>query len=946
MAERPTDPRPDPLDHQPRSPDVPNVTGSAGAELRRYQEMRDFEETPEPAGFRNQRADQGANTFLVQKHRATRLHYDLRLEVDGVLKSFPVPRGPSTDPAERRLAVMTEDHPFDYGTFEGVIPTGQYGAGEVIVWDRGTYSPDEGGIFSFHDRTEANERMRRGIRDGKLSFHLRGEKMKGSWTLVRTARSPQSWLLIKHQDEAATAEDELTGLDRSVISGLTIADLQAGRWPPPSATPATLVPEDLPGARSGRLPADLIPMQAQAVRDPFSDDRWVFEPKLDGIRALAWMEDGRVTLRTRNGNEIGHQYPRIAAALGRQPAHRLVLDGEIATLDDRGLPSFERLQHRLHLQNEVEIAAAERTLPAVYYVFDMIELDGIDLSRVPLDERKRTLQQILLPSAEIQYVAPLDADGRTAYEAAAAIGLEGIVAKRRDSPYQPGHRSSAWLKIKPRLTGEFVVGGFTRGEGGRASTFGSLSLGLPGDGGLVPVGACGSGFSELQLRNLRDRMAPLITPESPFRFPPERAAETSYVRPELVVEVGYAQMTSEGRLRSPVFVRLRDDRTAESLERSPTQTPASILAGTGAPRAGLETDIADVERQLEAGASQLTLEVGAERLALTNLDKVMWPETPELRAIAKRDLVAYYARMAPLLLRQLRDRPLTMTRYPNGVGGEMFYQKHVPQRPSFVETVRVFSESGPAADYVLVNNLPTLLWLAQLADLALHTSLARTSTWPDGEHLGRDFQTSRETLLASTLNYPDFILFDLDPYIYAGGEARGAEPELNRRAFRATVQVARWLKELLDGANLPGFIKTSGATGLHIYVPVLRHYDYEAVRGLAGTIGGFLESQHPADVTTQWLSEQRRGKVFFDQNQNARIKNLACAYSPRDKPGAPVSTPLRWNELDRIYPTDFHILNVPDRVADEGDLWAHLLQDKHDLGSLLDATGAESGTAR
>ena len=909
--------------------------------LGQYQELRDFGRTPEPEGFRNARDDNAPLTFLVQKHRATALHYDLRLEVDGVLKSWPVPRGPSPDHSEKRLAVMTEDHPFDYGTFEGIIPAAEYGGGEVIVWDRGTYSPDEGGELSFHDRDEANRRMNEEIEVGKISVHLRGEKLKGSWTLVKTTQSEKSWLLIKHRDEAETPGVDLTTLDASVISGLTITDLQAGRRPPEDIDPPILVPLDLPGAKAAKKPPkSLVPMQAVLWKQPFEDAKWLFEPKLDGVRALAWIVDGEVTLRSRREIDMTLQYPALADSLSHQPAHTLLLDGEIAAMDDNGVPSFERLQQRLDLQNPVEIARADRETPVVFYVFDILHVDGVDLRRVPLEERKRILQRMLLPTPFVQYLDHFEADGITAYNGAVHVGLEGVVAKRRDSPYDAGKRSQRWRKVKARQTDDFVVGGFTEGERSRASTFGALSLGVYDAGdALHPVGGVGSGFTDALLKELLARLEPLVVEEMPFATAPKRADTTTWVRPRLVVEVEYAQMTSERNLRAPVFVRLRDDKAPHEVRLEQPLTPAEALAGAGAPSGDLAEQIASVEQQLARPRKEMTLEVGEHALKVTNLDKVMWPETPEQCALTKRDVLGYYARMAPVLINQLRDRPLTMTRYPNGIDRPMFYQKHIDSRPDFVPTVPVFSEGAGEIDqdYVLVNNLPTLLWLGQLADLALHSSLARANQEPDGHHLGTDFTGSHEQILDSLLNYPDFVLFDLDPYIYAGHEAKGEEPELNRLAFKATVDVAQWLKELLDGAALSSFVKTSGATGLHVYVPVLRQYDYQTIRGVAETIGGFLLGAHPQQVTMEWQSVKRRGKVFFDANQNARIKNLACAYSPRAKPGGPVSMPLRWTELDKIYPTDFHILNAHERLEQYGDLWAHVLDAKHDLEALLAA---------
>ncbi|MDP6606285.1 MAG: hypothetical protein QF664_08530 [Dehalococcoidia bacterium] len=340
--------------------------------------------------------------------------------------------------------------------------------------------------------------------------------------------------------------------------------------------------------------------------------------------------------------------------------------------------------------------------------------------------------------------------------------------------------------------------------------------------------------------------------------------------------------------------------------------------------------------QLDGGAKTLRLLVGDNEIALTNLDKVMWPKIRGQRALTKRDLLVYFAGVAPVLLPQLRDRPLTLTRYPNGIEGDYFYQKHNEQAPPFVETIGVYANNRDQ-QFMLCNNLGTLLWLGQVADLALHTSLARVDPEPDGHLHSTQFTGSKEQIEASLLNYPDFVLFDLDPYIYSGKEGAGEEPELNRKAYHTTVQVAQWLKELLDAASLSSFVKTSRAMGLHIYVPVLRNFDYAVIRSIAETLGGFLVRAYPREVTMEWSVEKRAGKVFFDANQNARIKNLASAYSPRAKPGAPVSMPLRWDELDDVYPTDFTILTAPDRIESAGDLWAGILDAKHDIRALIDS---------
>ncbi|MPZ98050.1 MAG: ATP-dependent DNA ligase [Dehalococcoidia bacterium] len=920
---------------------APTDGAKNGDDLDRYEGMRDFERTPEPPPSPATPVERdGPLTFVIQKHRATRLHYDLRLEVDGVLKSWPIPRGPSTDPKERRLAVMTEDHPFDYGTFEGLIPKGQYGAGEVVVWDRGTYSPDEGGYFSFHDRDDANRRMREDIEAGKVSVHFRGHKMKGSWALVKTTQAPNSWLALKHRDDAVDSEHDLTDLDASVISGLTIADLQAGRRLP-EVQPDILDPAGLPGAKRAPLPGTLLPMQASLGDGPFSDERWLFEPKLDGVRVLALVEDGKATLRSRRGLDMTAQYPGLAVAFGRQPAHTMVLDGEIVALDDRGVPSFERLQQRLNLVNAHEIQQAERTVPALCYVFDLLYIDGVDLRRVPLVERKRMLQRMLLPSPTVRLMDYVEGEGQAAYEAWVGLGLEGVVAKHRDSVYETGRRSNRWVKLKHRTTDEFLVCGYTKGEGSRGRTFGALVLGTRDEQGrLIHVGQAGSGFDDRGLAAMLKQLEPLRTDAHPFEVTPTTLPkDITWVRPEVVVEAEYSNYTSDQNLRAPVFKRLRPDKAPHEVRmQAPLASPSGPVVASASAGTSLEEQVAGVLDQLEATKrQQFTLEVGEHRIALSNLDKEMWPAFGEQRPLTKRDLISYYARTARVLLPQLRDRPLTMTRYPNGIEGKFFYQKHVDSLPGdFVETVTSYSsDAGSDQDYILVNNLPTLLWLGQVADLALHTSLARVDPEPDGHHLSADFSGSREQVRSSLLNYPDFILFDLDPYIYSGKEGKGEEPELNRRAFLKTCETAGWLKELLDSAGLASFLKTSGATGLHIYVPVIRHYDYAAIRGVADTFGGFLVRAHPKEITMEWTTEKRAGKVFMDANQNARHKNLAAAYSPRSKAGAPVSMPLRWDELGKVYPTDFTILTADARIERAGDLWANILEAKQDLAALL-----------
>ncbi len=905
---------------------------SARGSLSKYDEKRDFEITPEPAPKRVR--GEGPLTFVIQKHDATRLHYDFRLEVDGVLKSWAVPKGPSLDPNDKRLATMVEDHPIDYGPFEGVIPKGQYGAGQVIVWDNGTYAPDEDGL-PFDDRDGAERQMRGGIEEGKISITMRGRKLKGSWTLVKMQRTDKEWLLIKHKDAQASAERDILEDDRSVISGLTIEDIKNGRLPDRAqAKPLVLGPDDLAGARRAALPNTLLPMLATLTERPFSDARWFFEPKLDGVRAIAIVRDGDVKLISRRGLDATKQYPVLAAALAAQPAAGLTLDGEIVALDEHGVPSFELLQQRLNLTREPDIRRAESEVPVLYYVFDLLHCDGYELRAAPLEQRKELLARVLATANNVLFLDHFDEEGELAYRAAVEHGLEGVVAKKRDGVYEPGVRSRNWLKIKATQSDEFIVGGYSQGEGSRRDTFGALLVGEHRDGKLHYVSNVGSGFNDRLLAELKERLDKMATKRSPFANEVPIKSGVTWVRPELVVEVKYAQRTREGNLRAPVFLRLREDKPASEVRHiEALEPPAQNGAATSDPAPALE----DVLEQLDNTKDKLILEVEGQRISLANLNKEFWPKLGRRRALSKRDLLRYYAQVSPYLLPHLRDRPLTLTRYPNGITGQFFYQKHWDAPlPEFVDTARLYSSHNEGdQEYLICNNLPTLLWLGQMGDLELHTWYSRVDPEPDGHHLATTFTGSEEQIDQSLLNYPDFIVFDIDPYIYSGKEAKGAEPELNRKAFAKTRAVALWLKDVLDSLSLSSFVKTTGKTGLHIYAPILRELDYDATRAACETIGRHLLQQHPREITMDWSTEKRAGKVFFDHNQNVRGKTLASIYSPRVIPEAAVSMPVRWDELEGVYPSDFTILTAPARLAETGDLWTDILEAKHDFHGLL-----------
>lgn len=902
--------------------------------LDEYSAKRSFKATPEPPP-RLARGGSGPLLFVVQMHDATRLHYDFRLECDGVLKSWAVTKGPSLTLGDKRLAVMTEDHPYDYASFEGVIPPKQYGAGEVIVWDCGVYSPDENGVW-FHDRAAAEQRIREGLAKGKLGFLLRGEKLKGSFALVRLAKDPKSWLLIKHRDRFASGED-ITTRPRSVLSGATVNEIKS--LPVQRLAAAQLAP----AGPAAPLPAKLAPMLAELHEAPFNDPQWLWEPKLDGYRVLAFVDrHGRVQLRSRRGQDLTAAFPALVAELAQQQVAGLLLDGEIVALDAAGRPSFNALQNRVQLKTARELAAADRESPAVYYAFDLLHFAGVDLRRAPYRDRRRYLAQCLLPTPLVQLVHA-SADALALHDAALASGFEGVVGKRLDSAYEAGKRSGAWRKIKHTHSADFLIGGYTRGQGARDG-LGALLVGYRENGALKYASHVGTGFDDRMLALLLRKLAPLKTARCPFERKPPSPGTTTWVRPALVAEVKFHEWTHEGSLRAPVFLRLREDVDPDTVTRAP-----AAAGGRRGPRAGPSTPaggsppgdgaIAEVLAQLDTAKKDRTLQVGAHRVKLTHLDRVYWPEDPALQqpALTKRDLLRYLAQMSPYLLPHLAHRPLTMIRFPDGLAGQRFFQKHWEQaRPAFVETIDVYSGSkDESTEYLLCSNLPTLLWLGQFGTLEFHVWHSRARIGDDAASAATDYAGSEQALKDSVLNYPDYVVFDIDPYIYSGQEAQGAEPELNTAAFEKGKEVAFRLRELLQSMSLESIVKTSGKTGLHVFVPIRRTLDFDAARQVSELVGRHLMRLHPRDITMDWSVPKRTGKIFMDYNMNVRGKTLNVAYSPRGVAGAPVSMPLSWDELATAHPLDFRITNAAARLAKTGDRWREALTQKQSLERAL-----------
>jgi bifunctional non-homologous end joining protein LigD len=890
--------------------------------LNKYGEKRDFQKSPEPKPVFSK--IEGPLVFVVQKHSARQLHYDLRLESGGVLKSWSIPKGPSLNPSEKRLAVMVEDHPIDYRSFEGIIPKGEYGAGQVIVWDEGTYFPEDETKTPVDDRSNSEGIMKNGLEEGKVAFTLRGHKLKGSWALVKIRGAGNNWLLIKHKDNFAQLDKDILEEEESIISGLTINDLKKGLTRGTGHS-SNLNVSEIEGARKAGFPPSMKPMLAYPGSFPPPGKDWLFEPKLDGFRTMGLIENGKIKLLSRNGIDVTQNYADLLPALVKQPVTTAIVDGEIIALDDNDRPCFQCLQQYLKATRDKK----GKEIPILYYIFDVLYLNGYELNDVQLHNRKDLLNQFIEESSNVRTVAFFDKDGPTIYKSSLEKGFEGILAKLKNSIYEPGKRSHDWLKIKPLLTDDFIIGGYTQGLGNRAKSFGALLLGYYDENGaLVYVGHVGSGFNDEALFDLLNKMVSIRRDKCPFNVVPPQSDSVTWVKPQLVVEVKYLQWTQDGLLRAPVFLRLREDKSADEVHSFDVLDSRNDLYMANNQ---LNSKAENVIGQLLNADSDFTLVTGDFKLPITNLNKSIWPPVNGARAITKRDLLLYLAKISSYILPHLKERPLTLKRYPEGIHGEFFYQRHWDEhRPDFVEVVKLTMENEGIREFLMCNNLATLLWLGQIGSIEFHSWFSRINLLSEGK---QEIIDKKE--IDDPTNFPDFIVFDLDPYIYSGLESKGAEPELNRRAFSMTCKVALWLKQILSSLSLEAFVKTSGRTGLHIYVPVNRQLDYRSIRSAAQTISRFALEQHPDEVSIDWSVEKRAGKVFIDYNQNVRSKTLGAIYSPRASVEATVSTPLNWDELDKIYPTDFTVLTVPERVAHIGDIWANILEAKSDLNKLL-----------
>ncbi len=805
---------------------------STSDRLAEYRAKRTASRTPEPFGGTTVA---GGHLFVVQKHAARNVHYDLRLELDGVLLSWAVPKGPSPNPADKRLAMQTEDHPLEYADFEGVIPEGQYGAGPSILWDKGAWIPLE-------DPVE-------GLEKGKLLFELRGFKLHGRWTLVKTRQSDRSWLFIKEHDQWVTEEGTEGLPDDSIYSGLEVEELP--RAAERAAEIAALC-EEL-GAKNRRVDGRKVKaMQATIREKPFSREGWVFEIKYDGYRLISERQGGEATLWSRAGNDLTETFPEIARAVRGLPYDGLVIDGEVVVNDEAGLPSFARLQRRGRLQRWSDILRASVELPAIMYVFDLVGFGDWDLRELPLLDRKKVLREVLPTVGPLRYSDHIPEMGEAMFEQAQSMRLEGIVAKKADSPYRSG-RTKEWYKIRTIRSDDFVIVGWSEPKGSRAG-FGSLHVAQYVDGELAYSGSVGTGFTDQQLSEYLEVLEKIEIDDTPCTAGAvPKGAGHHWVSPELVAEVRFREITPAGQLRHPSFDRLRSDKKPRECVRQGD--------GSGEP---LPEPVDVVDRSVEKS------------VPFTNLDKVFWPD----EGYTKGDLIEYYRAISPWMLPYLEERPLVLTRYPDGIDGKSFYQKDAPEwAPDWIRTETIYSEGSERdLDYFVAGDLESLLYIANMGTILMHVWSSRIGS----------------------IGQPDWCILDLDP---------------KDAPFEDVITVAKTIRAITKEIDLPTFVKTSGSSGLHVLVPLGRQFTYDQSKTLAELLARVVVRELPEIATVTRHVTKRGGKVYVDHLQNGHGKLLAAPFTARPKPGAPVSMPLEWSEVKKGLSIDaYTIANAPARL--------------------------------
>jgi bifunctional non-homologous end joining protein LigD len=910
--------------------------------LQEYKKKRNFRATPEPEGKVKKNA---GNSFVIQKHAATRLHYDFRLEMEGVLRSWAVPKGPSLDPGEKRLAVHVEDHPIDYGDFEGIIPKGQYGGGTVLLWDRGTWTyAGEGDPVAAYKK-------------GNLKFRLDGEKLHGRWALVRMGGRNQeggheNWLLIKEKDETAvpgSGDALVEQYPDSVATGLSLEEIAADpervwqsnraektasfkdkiaakvakaaakKAPAKKAAKKVAKPEpssaaaSIPGARKASMPSAIEPQLATLVEEVPQGAEWIHEIKYDGYRALCEIRDGEARLITRHGKDWTDRFAPIARAAEKLPVSQAILDGEVVVLEPDGTTSFQSLQNALAENREDDL---------VYFAFDLLYLDGYDLRKAPLLERKEALDDLLAGRAgAIRMGDHVETDGEGFYRQACTFALEGIVCKRGDLPYHSG-RSKDWLKVKCLKRQEFVIVGFTDPERSRVG-FGALLLAVnDAKGELVFAGKVGTGFNDRTLREMRARMNKLETTKPAFKNPPRgaEARRSHWLKPQLVGEVAFTEWTREGILRHPTFQGLREDKSPREIVREEPQAPPPEAKGkkVEAKRPAAKTAKAPAKKAPAKKAKKVVKgpkppvhpapeevavppqgrskkkEVEIAGVRFTNPERVLYPE----QGVTKEDLGVYYARIADWILPHIKDRPLTLVRCPEGRAKQCFYQKHIGENvPPAVHRINV----GDPEPYGVIDSLEGLLSLAQMGVLELHI-------W--GSHRDK-------------IEQPDYIVFDFDPDEGLDWD-RVVEGALAMRAF-------------LEDLGLQTFLKTTGGKGLHVVLPITRKDDWDEVKAFTKAVSEKMVAAEPQKYTSKLPKASRKGKIFIDYLRNGRGATSICAYSTRARANAPVSVPLFWEELETdVRGNTYTLRTLPERLESlPSDPWADFFKVRQSITAAM-----------
>ncbi|MDT0641497.1 DNA ligase D [Zunongwangia sp. F363] len=801
--------------------------------LEDYIRKRDFSKTPEPGG---EISNENRGRFVIQRHKATRLHYDLRLEMDGVLKSWAVPKGPSMNPSDKRLAIQTEDHPIKYLNFHGTIPKGNYGAGEMSIWDEGEYVSAE---------AAGNKDLLEQLEKGNLKIKFSGKRVKGEFALVHTRRGEgNQWLLIKKKDDFSTD---------LVYDAEVYAPSEEKKKP----KIRKLNPED-----------PVRPMLATATKEIFNDPGWIYELKWDGYRLIANIDNGNVRIHSRNGISYNSKFPNLVKDL-EQIQQDVILDGEVVVLDKNGVPLFQELQNY-----DSSTKGALR-----FYVFDMLYLNGHSMLELPLLERKSLIPDVLEETSLSLYCDHMEGMGSAFYKKAVDAGMEGVIAKKADSTYAPGYRTEHWLKIKAMESQEAIICGYTESDKD-SSVFRSLILGMLENNKLKYIGNCGTGFSHAEQKELLAQMKTLETEENPFEKKINlKGRKPVWVRPELICEIKFSEWTKSGNMRHPSYKGLRQDKNITEVHKEEkTATPGEAS-------------------ETEVGANQL--EIGGIPVSFTNLEKIYWPES----GFRKYDLVDYYLQVSEYMMPYLKDRPQNLHRHPNGIHHTGFYQKdNEGLLADWVETVKIYSKhNNRDIEYMLCQNEATLLYMANLGCIEIN---------PWNSRVGN-------------LENPDYTVIDIDP--------------TDKNTFEEVIEVAQAVKEVLDKAKIEGFCKTSGSSGMHIYIPLDGEYSYEEARDFTKLLCYFVQEKTGKLTSMERAVKSRKGKIYLDFLQNRKGQTLAAPYCARPKKGATVSAPLRWEEVRKgLKISDFNIKNMPERIEKEGDLFTGVLGKGIDMGEVLE----------